>query len=546
MTAHRFPSRPRHLRAAAPWILLALALPLLGTCSDDDGTAPGSGDGDALVGPGGGTVTGTGGAAVTIPAGALDREVVISVAALEDPDQLPAGAAGPLVPVAGVLCGPDGCEFALPVTVTFPAPAALGPGEVIPLHVWQPDSGLWAGTPFVATVGADGTALTATVTHFSFFGGLPGSGPLLAQADALLCDDAAPAAVIAAFEAQFREQIADVGEHGIWDQECRQVVGLGWDLHAESAGGAADDVRLEGRQGDGATMVSYPVECLAGDGVGNTLDAMVTIHHECALPTLAVAADPARIEPGESSTVTATLHCDQLVMDGQVVMFECFGSGPIAPDEAATSPAGQAQTMYTNDGDPEPATVRAYHDACAGTDQAATVTAEATIAVGGDWQGTLSVDFTQQVGGGPLGTFADHVTVTFDFTVEAGTVAGDGTLTHAVQITPGDQDCWLGGVSAPPFGVVVAGTASGGQVTLQIAPEGAMPLSFEILCDPDDPSSYPYPGHGLLEGMALTQDIQPAMALEDGASDSGSGSQDFGGDIPLTYTWSCSIGRAGR
>lgn len=534
--------RPMVFHPCAPkwrrfWLVLALSS--LAACGGDDVAGPDDPPNPAFIGPEGGTVTGADGSRITVPAGALDQEVALTVAGFADPGDLPAAAA--LMPLAGVFCGPDGQTFASPVTVTFTAREALTPGARIPLHTWCDTAGGWVATPFTATVREDGSTLDADVTHFSCFGGLPGSEGLLADIDGMLCAGAAAAVIIGEFQVQFREEVAAVGDHGIWDQECREVVGLDWDLHATSGGTSGDRMEFEGDVGTQSLTVGYQVECSTGDSPGNTLDATITIHHACSPPDLLAAADPACIEAGGSSTVTATLHCGELPYPGQDLQFECFGPGQIAADAVVTNPAGQAQTMYTNDGEPGTATVRAYHDACAGTEQASTVTDDAVITIGGDWQGVLHVAFHQEVGDGPLGVFQDAVTITFAFTTAEGTVTGTGMLIHAPQIWPGDEDCWLDSIDAPPFPVVIAGTTSAQTVQLQFVPSGMIPLSFVIMCDPDDPSEYPYPAHGLLEGAALTLDIQPILALADGATAEGSGSQDFGDDMPLVFDWNVTI-----
>jgi hypothetical protein len=404
-------------------------------------------------------------------------------------------------------------------------------------------AGGWAATPVVATVDADGMSFTGAVTHFSFFSGLTGSGGLLGPVDEELCAGADAASILATFQQLFRAEIAKVGDHGIWDQECREVVGLHWDLHAESGGGAADIMTLEGQEGDESTMVSWQVTCSTGENAGNALDAIVNIHHSCSPPDLAVAAEPSDIGTGGSSTVTATVSCDGQPMAGRNVSFECFGPPGIEAGQATTNAADQARITYTNEGEEGRASVHAHHEACAGTDHAETATGAAEIDIGGDWRGTLTVDFQQDAGDGPLGVFEDAVRVEFNFSLETEEVTGDGTLSHSVSITPGDADCWINNVSAPSFPVVVSGSTTEEQVQLFFAPTGAMPLTFVITCDPDDPQDYTYPGHGLMEGFAITEDIVPTLPLADGASTSGSGSQDFGEGIPLTYSWTVTLQR---
>jgi hypothetical protein len=117
-------------------VAVVAILLFVATCGSDDPTDPDDGQqSGGMIGPAGGTVTDGSGASVTIPAGALDREVAITVAGATGPADLPTGAATVVPLLGGAACGPDGTAFSAPVTLTIPALAPLTPGDAVPLHV---------------------------------------------------------------------------------------------------------------------------------------------------------------------------------------------------------------------------------------------------------------------------------------------------------------------------------------------------------------------------------------------------------------------------
>jgi len=523
--------------------LLLLTVACLTTCSDDDSTTPDTGA-DGLIGSGGGSVSDAGGAQVEIPAGALSQDTAITVTTYTDPDEFPV-TAGP-VPAfwGGAEFGPSGTEFALPVTISIPARVPLTPGTEYPLFVYEPDSLRWDLTSAPATVSATGDALVAEVEHFSVFspGGSPGGAGDLSDIDANLCDGD-PTAICNAYIAYFKSYIADVGDKGLFDGECKEVVGLYMDVAAEIVGvGAFVPVRDGEFRGETLT-ISYQADCGTGNDAGGFLDAISTIYYECTAPALSAVADPDELQPGGSSTVTATLACGQQAYPGQSVQFECFGIGQIDQDAGTTNPAGQAQTMYSVEDEDGEATVRAYYDACAGHDNAATITNDALITVSGSWSGSLVIIYDHQVGGSPLDAFYDVVTIDFDLEIEEGSVSGSGSGYHIATVTPGG-DCWNGSLSAPAFEAIVLGSATETSLEFQVLPI-SMPLSFVITCHSNDPQDYSYPVHGMLEGAILGQYVVLNVPLEDGGTDMGEGTDDWGEDIPVHYSYTVTISQGG-
>ncbi len=534
-----------------PWLallVLIISILVLTTCGSDDPVEPPSGN-NGVIGPAGGTVTDAGGAGVTIPADALTEDVAITVKTFVDPETGPYPT-GP-VPIfwGGAQFGPAGTQFSKPVSITLPTREPLNPGDDYQLFAYDPDNQRWVIEKGAAIVAPGGQALEAEVSHFSVFngGGNAGGGQARSDITGMLCGFGSAEAVCQAYVAYFKAYVADVGDKGVYDAECKEVRGLKIDVTCDING---DYFFLPVRDGEFVgeqVTIADSDDCAEDDGEYKygMLEATSTVYYRCAQPDLSAAADPGEIELGGSSTVTASLICGQMAFPGQSVEFECVGVGQIDRTSAATNAAGQAQTMYTNDEQDGEATVTAYFDACAGQTNAGTVTGEAVITTGGSWSGTMSINFDHPIGGAPLDNFSDGVSISFDLSIdEQGNITGTGTGTHAVSVTTGGE-CWVSSMDAPGFAVVVAGTATAQTMNFVVYPNPMMPVSFVITCQHgEETSDYPYPmAEGLLEGSILSQDVMISVAREDGAQDTGSGSRSEGTDIPMYYSFSVTVNK---
>jgi hypothetical protein len=143
---------------------------------DDGGAGTDMGGGgmvSMVIGSSGGTVTHPDGVTIEIPAGALPADTSITVAPSSNSPSSAVGAAYDF--------GPEGTQFARPVTVTLPfsadrIPAGKGPGDVVVLTAPQ------GSTDFVSVGGTviNSNQVQATTTHFSVCVpavGTPDGGP---------------------------------------------------------------------------------------------------------------------------------------------------------------------------------------------------------------------------------------------------------------------------------------------------------------------------------------------------------------------------------
>ena len=122
--------------------------------------------GVSVVGTGGGTVGAPGGAGVTLPQGALAGSTTITIA------PSPGGPTPPSAAIVGTpyVLGPEGTQFATPVTVTLPLdPALLPPGtSAASAIIYTAPVGSTSFT-LLPTTPVDATHVSAQTSHFSLF-----------------------------------------------------------------------------------------------------------------------------------------------------------------------------------------------------------------------------------------------------------------------------------------------------------------------------------------------------------------------------------------
>lgn len=117
-----------------------------------------------VIGSGGGTLETDGGdVTLDVPAGALEEDVDLSISSVEG-GELPDGA----VEGTAFDFGPDGQEFAEPVTLTVHYGQDQDDEDEANLAIHLLRDGVWEKVP--STVNTDENVLTAEITHFSVYG----------------------------------------------------------------------------------------------------------------------------------------------------------------------------------------------------------------------------------------------------------------------------------------------------------------------------------------------------------------------------------------
>jgi hypothetical protein len=127
-----------------------------------------------------------------------------------------------------------------------------------------------------------------------------------------------------------------------------------------------------------------------------------------------------------------------------------------------------------------------------------------------------------------------------NLTIEEGMVTGTGTGSHDVDLSIAGN-CSEQEMYAPAFSVVVTGAQIGDNLEFMVIAM-SIPLSFTLHCvwgEVED--DFPYPIFGLLESSIMAQYIQITVPLENGATDSGSGSDPAGGDNPMTWEYNVTL-----
>ena len=126
----------------------------------------GPGSAASTVGPSGGEVSTPSGAGVSIPAGALAAATSITAAAVASTPTF----TGTTVVGGAVTFGPEGQQFAVPVTVTLPFSASLLPAGKTAASVVIYTAPVGTSTyTALATSGVDASHVAAKVSHFSNF-----------------------------------------------------------------------------------------------------------------------------------------------------------------------------------------------------------------------------------------------------------------------------------------------------------------------------------------------------------------------------------------
>lgn len=524
-------------------ILLVLILPLaFYGCGGGDGgpSAPAI----TTIGPEGGTVTDSGGASVTIPAGALSTETAITVKTLGGKKDLSDESQPFLIMLGGAEFGPDGTTFAIPAIITIPVDPPLGPSDEVSILFWDETESRWSEVEGTVNVAPGGSVVSVEVTHFSLFSAVTN---VFDSFHENFGDGSTAQSAFDAYVSWFRANVTDMGRKGLYREDCHEVVGLriglSYSVHHLPEGPVYEDIPyyMDGTTTDKDVIFYKSYEYFLTGVIDKNYALEVHVYLECCGAEVDVSAEPASIGTGGTSQVTAAVTCDDEVMAGYDVAFESLGGlGTVSPASAATSAAGTAATTFTAGDDEGVESVRASISHCGGEQ---TPDGAAQIEIEDDWAGTLNVTFLHDIGDEPLFTFTDNVSISVNLTIEEGVVTGSGTGTHNISLSSAGN-CSEQSMSAPGFSVIAAGTVSGDNLDLQVVAM-TMPVYFVLHCTWDTiEDDFEYPIYGLLESSILAQCIYIEVPFGPGGTDSGSGIDPFGEDIPMEYDYTFELGGA--
>ena len=391
-----------------------------------------------LVTPAGGTVSDPGGVTLVIPAGALAENTYITATTFHDETAMPDDG-GPLIKFNGAAdLGPDGTEFQIPVSVTFPSNTPLTPGARFPIFRYDEEDEIWIQTQSIATVNPDGQSFTAEINHFSLNGGdgSLGEGGLLDNFDEEMGDGSNPEGALDAYYNWLLEY-RPIGYKTFHQGKCVEVVGHFVELVYQINGVTGDPLRAGGKKSDNLFIVDYKSEKVYIGSSTNSSDyynLAATIYYDCSDPAFTVRANPTKISQGEQSTITARLICGEEPMGGKQVTFEAVGGlGRINPEEATTSSGGEAQTTFTAEEEEGRESIHAHFMACEDWKDEHEMIAAANVDITSESSGTLELHFTNE-----FPSFDASTQVSVDIREDGTVTFGTGTLTYGGEETMGE------------------------------------------------------------------------------------------------------------
>lgn len=151
------------------------------------------------------------------------------------------------------------------------------------------------------------------------------------------------------------------------------------------------------------------------------------------------------------------------------------------------------------------------------------------------WRGELHVTFTHVY---IENHFSFHDLVSFEFNLEqtGNTVQGTCIGTHDISVVPMNE-CVLSNIYAPNFTGYVMGTIDSMYLDLTFIYPNPIenPANFYLLCDE---RVVPFEMYAPLESSIIAIHVHPHVLMQEGATDSGSGSENFGSSgPPIEFSW---------
>ncbi|MCK6544784.1 hypothetical protein L6R52_02880 [Myxococcota bacterium] len=487
-------------------------------------------------GPPVGTFEFPGGVTLVIPEGALDAPVELSVTGHSNAELIPAEMRSTFVPLdAAVVLEPDGLELARPATLRFTSDTIRVPTSTVAVLTWSKSEDTWIDDGTVGVVGADGHQISVEITHFSGRGSSGLEGFLTPHASN-------PDRFFEEWIAHVQSIAPDLGEGDFIDACCMVVRTLEYEMRYWDAEGD----RIDRSRRDGSAEPGDRIERYESRSPGSWSNPhwwlSAEVHHRYERPFLDV--DPVNDslcydEPRRRVGYVVDMTCagKSTFPAGQTAAIAIEGPGSVNP---STLPLGRApgfEYVAPEEIDEE-AEVRmtVRYDACdASSDQHLRETVAVTLfprCV--EWHGELELSLDHPWPDDALySRYRDALTLTIIFEIDDdGVVGGTFGGSRTVDVTPG-EGCTLGSLTASDLVGAIEGTLDPTGLHFGLVPD-ITPLTFTMTCDDD---SYPIPEYAFLEVMLIAEHVRIDVPLTDLATDEGSGTEDFGDDVPMYYEW---------
>ncbi|MBN2070159.1 MAG: hypothetical protein JW814_01780 [Candidatus Krumholzibacteriota bacterium] len=526
--------------------LLLISLFVIFNCGGDSGTSVTTPS--AEIGPEGGTVTDKGGASVYIPPGALNAVTTISVETVASDDDLPSDLDFFFMECSGGgIFEPHGLVFNDSVTITLPLVTSLPPGDTLTLFTWSEADTAWDCSQFPAIVDPGGLSVSAKVTHFSYFVVDISFGN--ADMFDLLNSETSPENAFSNFCSDFQNEFYGVGTRSLPPQ-------VGCCFEAKYI-----EFYMEYCDGEAVSTFNHtagiPTSCprheritatKAGAAAGAYTTLSVVIHLDYCVPTLHISNydNFLDLDKGETGTmISGTFNCsDKFPNTGGTIEFSVEGPGSVAPNRIMTNDTWQVHFESTEEGT---AVVTATLASCMNPSGRVTDNVMIHCAKKGDWAAVIEIDFTHS-GEGVDWTFQDHVGILADLTIddEADSAITGTTISGSQEMDVAPESCDLTAVLAPEFaGGYLKGTKIGEVIQFRYAPDpGSFFVMFGLHCErePDPPFDIMITAYTNMLATIIG-DIIFTTPLVEAFPVTVSGSQSFGSDPPIEYTYTLTMAR---
>jgi hypothetical protein len=525
--------------------LLLASMFLLMVCKEDSPTdSHEKNQSSKTISSSGGKVEDSYGASIAVPAGALSSNMTISIRTIHAdsiPADLQSGIVGNMIE-----CLPHGAKFLQPVMIVLPVTSGhtYQAGDSANLYIYNADSSGWelTGTPAVVT--SDGHHLRASVMHFSDFGsGSPGSygggGKKFEDIHNWLELEMA----INGFTYSCIQSLGGLGTKKRIRDCCYTLRNVEFKFFYSSPGynqvysigyGDQGGCDLEEKQNysEGTPDEGYHiyVNIKICWGVCSPEVSMSVSQSQFYLPD----------DAGKTSDVDLKVLCGSEGFGGQQVELSVSGPGQIDPASTTTDAGGTVLGTYTVTGKGT-ASINAQVQTC---QSAKPTSGSATAAINidsteADYVAAI-VTITHSTG---VWTFTDEVRMLSYIKIENENVTiKEEEGSHTASCTSSSTHCSVVGFSAPNFKPGAQITKIGNTLDVKFVPDCA--INFTWHCPDLDPPAQdsPVPLYGNLVTSLIAIHIKGILPMEVSAVITGSGSESFGEDLPLTYSYQIMYG----